>query len=227
MATKKAKRAAKVGESVKRAPGKTKASGKSAPKRVKAGTSKAEAAARKTRFIEAFIANNGNGTQAYKTAGFTAKNDHVAGSEAYKLLKDPEIAAEIVRRRAEVIAEAEKITGVSVARTLRELGRIAYADPRKFFNADGSLKKVTELDDDSAAALASFEIDEITAGRGENALVIGETKKLKFHDKNSGIEKAMKHLGLFKEDNHQQGDAAVRALLAAVGANAGQFAVKP
>ncbi len=210
-----AKKKAKVGKGVKRPP---------EVKRVKASTSKAAAAARKALFVEAFIANGGNATQAAITAGYSEKRARATGAE---FVADRNIAAEIVRRRAEALEEAEKITGVSVARTLRELGRIAYADPRKFFNADGSLKKVTELDDDSAAALASFEVEEITAGRGENALVIGETKKFKFHDKNSSIDKAMKHLGLFREDNHQQGDAAVRALLAAVGANASEFAVKP
>jgi hypothetical protein len=40
-------------------------------------------------------------------------------------------------------------------------------------------------------------------------------------------EQAMKHLGMFKNDNHQQGDAAIRALMEAVGKDAAHFEVKP
>jgi hypothetical protein len=48
------------------------------------------------------------------------------------------------------------------------------------------LKAVGELDDDTAAALSSLEVEE-----GDVT-----TRKVKFFDKNAALEKAIKHLGL-------------------------------
>ena len=54
----------------------------------------------------------------------------------------------------------------------------------------------------AAAALASVEVDELR----EEGAVVGVTQKIKFWDKNSAIEKAMKHLGMFERDNAQKND---------------------
>jgi phage terminase small subunit len=55
--------------------------------------------------------------------------------------------------------ERQQRLDISVDRVLQELARIAFFDPRKLFNHDGSLKDITELDADTAAAIASVEID--------------------------------------------------------------------
>jgi phage terminase small subunit len=169
-------------------------------KRAKAGTSKASTDARKAYFVEAYIANGGNATEAAKAAGFAPKSAHVRGSE---LVKDRKIATEIAVRR-----QALQVThGLTTDRILTELRRIALYDPRKLFNADGSLKAVHELDEDTAAAIASVEVDEI----GVEGTVIGQTKKVKAWDKNAALEKAMKHLGLFEKDNSQSGPVVIFA----------------
>jgi hypothetical protein len=41
------------------------------------------------------------------------------------------------------------------------------------------------------------------------------------------MERAMKHLGMFKEDNKQRGDAAIRALMEAVSERTDGFEVRP
>lgn len=170
-------------------------------KRVKAGTSKAKAAERRALFIQAYIANGGNATQAAITAGFAPNSADVTGA---RLLKDARVSKVIDQSRGKTIAAAEAITGVSVERTLRELGRIVHVDPRRFFKEDGSLKPITELDDDCAAALASVEVTEEFEGRGEDREMVGYLKKVKFWDKNAAIDKAMKHLGMFERDNLQR-----------------------
>lgn len=47
-------------------------------------------------------AASGNATEAYKKAGFAAKNDKVAGVEAHKLLKNPKIQARLQELAKEV-----------------------------------------------------------------------------------------------------------------------------
>lgn len=158
----------------------------------KAGTSKGAAAARASAFVEAYISNGGNATEAAKAVGYKAKT---AGMQGYRLTLDPEIAAAIAARREALQTRA----GLTTERIIDELRRLALSDIRAYYNADGSLKPVHELGDDAAAALSSVEVDEI----GTDGVVIGQTKKLKIWDKLGAIEKAMKHLGMFEKDNAQ------------------------
>lgn len=149
-----------------------------------------------------------NGKQAAIRAGYSAKGAEVTAS---KLLRHPKVAAALAPKQQQQVAErAEAINRMelSVERTRLEVARLAYFDPRKLYDDDGNLKKITELDDDSAAAIAGMDVLEL---RGENG-VIGVVKKYKFADKNSALDKAAKIDGLYAKDNAQSGDAAARML---------------
>lgn len=176
--------------------------------RVKAGTSRAAAAERRRLFIEAYIANGCNATAAAIAAGFPQRSAHVRGAE---LVKDRKVAGELERRRAEGLAKA-KLTADEV---LASLARDIRFDPAKLYRPDGSLKKIHELDEDTRLALRSVEFEEITAGRGENAAVIGNTVKVKFPEKTAARDQAMRHFGLYESDNKQQADL-IRQFMAAV-----------
>ena len=93
-----------------------------AKKRVKAGTSKAAAAERRAKFVEAYIANCGNATQAAIVAGFAEHSARVTGAQ---LLADPNISAEVERRRAEVIVKAQEKTELSKTWVLERLRVVA------------------------------------------------------------------------------------------------------
>jgi len=167
--------------------------------RPKAGHPAGSAEHRRKLFIEALLSNGENVTQAALAAGFSPKS---AASQGSRLLKNVKVRQALDSRRAEV-AQA---VGLSTERTLREVARLAYLDPRKFFHADGRPKAITELDDDSAAALAGMEITEVWEGAGENRIQTGVTKKSKLADKNAALEKAMKFHGLYERDNSQKVD---------------------
>lgn len=143
-------------------------------------------------FAEAYLSNNGNATQAALDAGFSPKTAACQGS---RLLKNVKIKQYLDSRRAEVLTKV----GLTTERTLLEVARLAYSDPRKFYNADGSLKSILELDDDAAATIASVEWDEIKS----EGVVVGLTRKVKQWDKGQALDKAMKHLGLYEKDNEQ------------------------
>lgn len=163
----------------------------------KAGTSVSAAAERKSLFIEAFIANGGNATQAAISAGYSEKT---AYSQGNRLLKDVEIKQQLSKRQ-EKLALKYSLDTESV---LQELARMVYADPRRAFGPDGALLPVKEWPDDVAAMVASVEVDALYEGSGKDRKQIGVTQKVKFWDKNSAIEKAMKHLGQFEKDNRQR-----------------------
>ena len=170
-------------------------------KRAKAGTGKDTAAARRSAFVTAYFANNENATRAAVVAGFSEKSAYQQGA---RLLKDVRVLAEIDARRAELASKA----GLSLERTLLEISRLAYSDPRKMFNPDGSLKAIADLDDDTAATLASFETQEIESGD----VVIGSLKKIKVWDKKGALDMAMRFHGGYKKDNEQQPAAVVVAV---------------
>jgi len=103
-------------------------------------------------------------------------------------LKDIRVSTEIARRRTEIVTALE----LSTERTIKEVSRLAFCDPRKLVGENGKLKQLHEIDDDTAAAIASVEVDK------DGGI------KYKFWDKNSAIEKAAKVQGLYEKDNEQK-----------------------
>ena len=63
--------------------------------------------AKQERFVEAYL-GNGNATEAYKIAGYKAKNDNVASPESSKLLRNPKVSQAITRRKVGNLAEKQK-----------------------------------------------------------------------------------------------------------------------
>lgn len=137
-----------------------------------------------------------NATRAATVAGYSPKTAMQQGS---RLLRNVKVRTRIEQLQAEIATRND----ITVDRVLRELGRIAFFDPRKLFDENGALKKIPDMDDDTAAVLASIDVDEITMGKGPDALVIGHTRKFKAFDKNTALGNAMRTLGLFKADNEQ------------------------
>lgn len=166
-------------------------------KRVKAGTSKAAAAERRALFVEAYIANGGNATEAAKTAGYSPKTAYSAGG---RLLKDVEIAAEVEKRRSQVIITAQEKTQLTADEVIASLARDLRFDPAKLLNEHGTMKPIHEIDEDTRLALRSFEFDELRV----DGASVGRTIKVKFPEKTSAREQGMKHFGLYGEDNRQK-----------------------
>jgi phage terminase small subunit len=153
----------------------------------------AEITPKQQRFVEEYLVDL-NGTQAAIRAGYSAKT---AQEQASDLLSKP-----MVQQAVQAARKAQKgRTGIEADRVLRELARLGLSDIRKAF-AGTRLLNPDEWDDDTAAAVASIEVETRTEGRGEDAEHYTVTK-LKLWDKNSALEKLCKHLGLYERDNSQ------------------------
>lgn len=167
------------------------------------GSTRASAAVmaeREQMFIEAYITNGGNGANAARAAGYAVKH---AKRQAVEMLKRPNVIQALAERRGK-LARKYELTTESV---ICELSKIVHADPRRMFAANGTILPVKDWPDDVAGMVASIEVDELFEGSGKEKVWTGYTKKVKLWDKNSAIEKAMKHLGLFAEDNKQRAGA--------------------
>ena len=146
-------------------------------------------------FVDEYLVDL-NATQAAIRAGYSKKTANEQGARLLAKASVQQAIAERIKARSERV----QITQDTV---LNELAKIALFDPRKLFDASGALLHPSQWSDESAGAVASLEILEEFDGTGGERKLIGLTKKLKFWDKNSALEKAMKHLGLFEADNRQ------------------------
>ncbi len=94
---------------------------------------------------------------------------------------------------------------LTAERIMLEYSRLGTFDPRKLFNDDDSPKRITELDDDTAAAVAGLDVMEIYEGRGEDREFVGHLKKYKLADKKGALDSAAKVLGMFVERHEHTG----------------------
>ena len=163
--------------------------------------------AKERRFCEEYVVDC-NGAQAAIRAGYSAKT---AAEQASRLLGKVNLK-QYVQELQQRLSEK---TEVSAERVIREVASIAFSDPRKLFDPTGNPLPITELDDVTAAAVASVEVDTLWDGNGKERKAIGITTKIKLWDKNSAAEKLMKHLGLFEKDNRQKTDP-ITELVAAI-----------
>lgn len=136
-----------------------------------------------------------NGAESARYAGFAESS---ARAEASRLL-DRQDVQEYLQRLRLILAEK---TGISQQKVLNEIAKIAFSDIRNYYEGDGQLKNIVDLDDNEAAALASIKsFEEIEPRSG---MVLGVNKEIKIYDKLAGLEKLARHLGLYKEDNSQK-----------------------
>lgn len=148
-------------------------------------------------FVAAYIGGR-NATKAAIVAGYSAKTAKQAGS---RLLSDAAIRVAIDEHQAAVVAKVQIDAGITLERTLREIARIAYFDPRKMFDAKGAPLALHELDDDTAAAIAGLDVFEEWAGSGQDRMLVGHVKKWKLADKGAALDKLMKNLDGYNAEN--------------------------
>ena len=136
-------------------------------------------------FIDEYLIDL-NATQAAIRAGYS---EDTAGAIGAENLKKPQIKAKIESR----LLDRQKRTEITQDRVLNEIAKIAMFDSRKLFNNDGSPIPIQDLDDDTAGAIVGIDVMSVN----DNATIL----KYKIADKNSSLDKLMKHMGAYNADN--------------------------
>lgn len=98
-----------------------------------------------------------------------------------------------------VQAERQKIENnyeITEKEILKQYKRIALFDIRKLYDTAGNLKKIQDLDDDTAAAISGIDVAFDVLGI--------ETRKIKITDKKSALDSLAKIKGMFAKDNAQR-----------------------
>ncbi len=137
---------------------------------------------RQINFCKEFLVSS-NATQAAIKAGYSKRNARSQGNEN---LTKPDIIAylEILRKSPEFI----RITPEMV---INELCSIAFQDVRKLFTSFNKIKGIEDLDEATARAVASFEIN-----KDKNGIV---TTKIKMFDKKAALDSLARTLGMFSD----------------------------
>ena len=150
------------------------------------------------RFVDEYLIDL-NATQAAIRAGYSPKT---ANEQGARLLANVSIAQTIQK----AMQDREQRTEITQDRVLQEYARLAFYDPRKLFQPDGTPKPIEALDDDTAAALAGLEVREEFEGTGQDRVFTGYTKKYKLANKLGALDSLAKHLGLFepKEEDFEE-----------------------
>lgn len=145
--------------------------------------------AKQSRFVDEYLVDL-NATQAAIRAGYSKKTSRSIGPEN---LSKPVIQEALQKRYDSAIRSGKIATPEEV---LEGYTRDIRFDPRKLYNKDGSLKKITELDDETALALQGVEI--VNGPEGTT------THKVKMPDRRQNRDSLSKYHGLFEKDNEQK-----------------------
>ena len=150
-------------------------------------------------FAWEFVRTN-SAAQAYLNASgetaVTAKEKIKASTKGHRLSIVPDVKYYIEQIRSD--------QRIGVDEVVSEIADIIRFDPGELFDESGNVKSIFQMSETARKMITAIDIDEIWLGRGKDREQIGVTKKLKFISKLDAIEKAMKHLGAYKEDNNQK-----------------------
>lgn len=135
-----------------------------------------------------------NQTEAYKAAGYKC-SDEIARRNASRLLTKVDIS----ERMDELRRQIEEKFEISKNKILKELARIAFFDPKELFNPNGTLKKIDQLDEDTAAVIAGLEVVTIYAGKGDAKKSVGTLLKIKLADKIKALDSLARIKGMFND----------------------------
>ena len=127
--------------------------------------------ARQMRFCHEYLRNGFNAIKAAGAAGYSTRDTGVGT----RLLRMPYVAAHI----RTLLANYWQSEHLTTSETLARLARIARMDPRKLFNADGSPKEISDLDEDIAYCLRGIETETELSEAGAMLTV---TRKYKLAD---------------------------------------------
>ena len=118
-------------------------------------------------------------------------------SKVFRILHDPEVRARI----DEDLIKAD----VTVDRVRAEFKKLAFYSPRDFFDEDGKLLPLAEIDENAAMAINSIEVTEIFDGVGKDRIHVGNTKKIKLADKGQNLERLGRYLKMFTDKIEHSG----------------------
>lgn len=164
---------------------------------------------RQQRFVDEYLKDL-NATQAAIRAGYSKKTSKVQGS---RLLTNAAVA-EAINKRKKVAAQRLEMSAEEIRQALSKIGR---CDVRKLFAADGSMKPIHEVDDDTAAAISGFEVlDRLQRAKNGKKGFNARITKVKTYDKVAALTQLARIHGMHQDKVVIEGKLTLEALIMGV-----------
>ena len=114
-------------------------------------------------------------------------------STGKNILARPRVKALVARFQQKWLQKTE----ITASRTLEELRRLAFSDPKGLFDEKGNLKAIQDIPEELRACIASIEVVKrnLTTGDG----MVDQVHKIRFWSKPVALELLAKHQGLLEE----------------------------
>lgn len=145
------------------------------------------------RFVQEYLVDL-NATQAAIRAGYSKKT---ACEQASRLLANVKVQTAIQETRNAI----QKRTEITQDMVIQEAAKLAFFDVRKMFDKNGKPLDISELDDDTAAALVGLDVQDVADPDGD---YIGYVKKYKMADKLKALELLGRRFGAFEPKDERQ-----------------------
>jgi phage terminase small subunit len=150
-------------------------------------------------FVQAY-ARSLNATQAAVEAGYATPS---ARKRGWRLMRRPEIRNAVARLQEQRLSDEN----ISAARTLEELRRVAFADIRGVFDAEGRLKPVADWTPEQGAAVAQCEVIWGDADLGHHRR--DRVVRVRTWDKVKALELLAKHFALLADKTEVSGSITI------------------
>jgi phage terminase small subunit len=157
---------------------------------------------RQARFVEEYLVDL-NATQAAIRAGYSPKTANEQGARLLAKASVQEAVQAAQRARSEA-------TGVTAARVVEELARIAFVDVGDLFDESERMKPLNEMPEAVRRAIAGVEIareKRVTKVDADNVEtdITDDVRKVKLWDKPRALELLARHLGMLKDTVRHEG----------------------
>jgi phage terminase small subunit len=150
-----------------------------------------ELTAKQVRLCQEFMVDL-NGQEAAIRAGYEPENAKVIASQTFA---KPYVKAYL----RELKNQTAKVLQISREKVLTTLSAMAFFDPANFYDENGNLKPIQDLDNETAKALTSFEVyseNENIEG-SELKLITSMTSKIRLCDRRAALDMISKILGYY------------------------------
>jgi len=133
-----------------------------------------------------------NGQDAAIRAGYAENDAKVVASFTFA---KPHVKAYL----KELQSHTAKVLQISREKVLSTLSAMAFFDPANFYDENGNLKPIKELDKETAKALTSFEVSEDSENieGSDLKLISSRTAKIRLCDRRAALDMISKILGYY------------------------------
>lgn len=143
------------------------------------------------RFVDEYLVD----LNAKKAAIRSGYSERTAKAIGFENLTKPVIQKYLSERQKARSSRTE----ITQDRVLEEFAKLAFYQPKDFFDDDGGILSINKIPDDVAACISGLDISNRKIGDEDYETI----KKIKLSDKKSALDSLAKHLGMFSEDSRK------------------------